>query len=193
MQYSEDDLVWSGNKSTETPANTTPSALSAAAARLTGLFVRSGSAVSGVSEGVYVAGKDGVSMLGTGAAVTASEAVYVLTSGGKIELASAGKTADGKSVSDASYSGGSGASGTSGTSGSSSSSAGTSAGSGGSSQGGVSIITEKTYTDPVVFKGAGYGHGIGMPQAGAVEMAKQGFSAEDILKFYYTGIEIRTI
>ena len=39
----------------------------------------------------------------------------------------------------------------------------------------------------VIFKGKGYGHGVGMPQAGAVEMANQGFSFEEILQFYYKG------
>lgn len=41
-----------------------------------------------------------------------------------------------------------------------------------------------------VFNGYGYGHGVGMPQDSAVEMAKQGFTYEEILKYYYTDIEI---
>lgn len=41
------------------------------------------------------------------------------------------------------------------------------------------------------FSGYGYGHGVGMPQDSAVEMAKQGFTYDEILKHYYTGIEIR--
>ncbi len=35
-----------------------------------------------------------------------------------------------------------------------------------------------------------YGHGVGMCQRGAVAMAHQGATAEEILKHYYTGIEI---
>ncbi len=35
-----------------------------------------------------------------------------------------------------------------------------------------------------------YGHGVGMCQRGAVAMAQQGATAEEILKHYYTGIEI---
>jgi hypothetical protein len=35
-----------------------------------------------------------------------------------------------------------------------------------------------------------YGHGVGMCQRGAVAMAKQGATAEVILKHYYTGVEI---
>ncbi len=35
-----------------------------------------------------------------------------------------------------------------------------------------------------------YGHGVGMCQRGAMAMAKQGASAQEILKHYYTGVEI---
>lgn len=42
----------------------------------------------------------------------------------------------------------------------------------------------------IVFKCKGYGHGVGMSQWGAGVMAKEGKSYEDILKHYYTGIEI---
>lgn len=40
------------------------------------------------------------------------------------------------------------------------------------------------------FEGRGYGHGVGMSQYGAMEMAKQGYSYEEILKHYYTGVDI---
>ncbi len=39
-------------------------------------------------------------------------------------------------------------------------------------------------------EGGGYGHGAGMSQNGANTMGNQGVSYEDILKFFYTGIEI---
>jgi len=35
-----------------------------------------------------------------------------------------------------------------------------------------------------------YGHGVGMCQRGAAKMAKQGASADEILKHYYTGLDI---
>ncbi len=38
--------------------------------------------------------------------------------------------------------------------------------------------------------GVGYGHGVGMSQDGAIEMAKQGMDYEEILKFYFTDIEV---
>jgi len=50
---------------------------------------------------------------------------------------------------------------------------------------------ETTEGETVTFTGYGYGHGVGLPQDSAVEMAKQGFSCDEILKYYYTGIEIK--
>ena len=41
-----------------------------------------------------------------------------------------------------------------------------------------------------IFTGRGWGHGVGMCQVGAYGLAKQGFSFEQILKTYYSGIEI---
>ena len=38
--------------------------------------------------------------------------------------------------------------------------------------------------------GGGYGHNIGLSQWGAYAMGKQGFTYDEILKFYYTGITI---
>ena len=40
------------------------------------------------------------------------------------------------------------------------------------------------------FNGKGYGHGVGMSQHGAMEMAKLGYKYEDIIKHYYTGVDI---
>jgi stage II sporulation protein D len=39
----------------------------------------------------------------------------------------------------------------------------------------------------------GYGHGVGMSQAGADYMAKQGASYEEILKHYYTNCQIEKV
>lgn len=41
-----------------------------------------------------------------------------------------------------------------------------------------------------IFTGRGYGHGIGMSQNGAIGMAIEGFTYDEILKWYYTDIEI---
>ncbi|HEX3186909.1 MAG TPA: SpoIID/LytB domain-containing protein, partial [Pyrinomonadaceae bacterium] len=40
------------------------------------------------------------------------------------------------------------------------------------------------------FVGRGWGHGVGMCQVGAYGLAKQGWSAEQILKAYYSGIQL---
>jgi SpoIID/LytB domain protein len=45
----------------------------------------------------------------------------------------------------------------------------------------------------VTFRGAGWGHGVGLCQIGAAVMASLGFPAEDILKHYFHGVEIKTI
>ena len=42
----------------------------------------------------------------------------------------------------------------------------------------------------VVFSGSGWGHGAGMSQYGAKDMAEAGFNYVQILKHYYTGIEV---
>ncbi len=47
--------------------------------------------------------------------------------------------------------------------------------------------------DRVMIHGAGWGHGVGLCQIGAAVMAKRGFSAEEILKHYFRGVEIRKI
>ncbi|MDO5516608.1 MAG: stage II sporulation protein D [Clostridium sp.] len=45
----------------------------------------------------------------------------------------------------------------------------------------------------VVIKCKGYGHGVGMSQWGADAMAKDGSKYDEILKHYYSGVEIETI
>ncbi|MBB5194497.1 SpoIID/LytB domain-containing protein [Anaerocolumna cellulosilytica] len=45
----------------------------------------------------------------------------------------------------------------------------------------------------IVFQGGGYGHGVGMSQNGVKAMADSGKSYEEILKHYYTGVEISII
>lgn len=43
------------------------------------------------------------------------------------------------------------------------------------------------------FSGSGWGHGVGMSQYGAMERADQGHSATQIIKAYYTGVEITSM
>lgn len=47
--------------------------------------------------------------------------------------------------------------------------------------------------DTYVFSGRGFGHGVGMSQWGAHEMASRGHSYQEILSFYYDGARIRSV
>ena len=56
----------------------------------------------------------------------------------------------------------------------------------------VNTVTQEN-TDQITFNGKGYGHGVGMSQYGAMEMAKLGYTYDQILKFYYTGVDVTII
>ncbi|MGD0310195.1 MAG: stage II sporulation protein, partial [Acidobacteriota bacterium] len=63
---------------------------------------------------------------------------------------------------------------------------------------GVDNIKSTNFTvevkgDKYVCEGLGWGHGVGLCQTGAVGMARAGRSFEEILKTYYTGIELRKV
>ena len=45
----------------------------------------------------------------------------------------------------------------------------------------------------IKFSVKGYGHGVGMSQTGADSMAKQGNNAENIIKHFYTGVEVKDL
>ena len=47
--------------------------------------------------------------------------------------------------------------------------------------------------DGITITGTGYGHGVGMSQYGAKAMAELGFGYEEILRFYYTDIDLERI
>ena len=66
-----------------------------------------------------------------------------------------------------------------------------------------SLLSTLFYIDPVVEPstgevtgfvayGGGWGHGVGLAQTGAVGMAEKGATFEEILKYYYTGIDLET-
>ena len=57
------------------------------------------------------------------------------------------------------------------------------------------FIIDREYDDSgrviqFIFIGRGWGHGVGMCQVGAYGLAKQGWTSEQILKAYYSGIEL---
>lgn len=47
--------------------------------------------------------------------------------------------------------------------------------------------------DSFVFYGGGFGHGVGMSQYGAMELADRGMEYKDILKIYYKNVSIKNI
>lgn len=51
-------------------------------------------------------------------------------------------------------------------------------------------FTTEVSAETVTFRVTGYGHGVGMSQYGANEMAKQGKTWQEILQWYYTGVTI---
>lgn len=57
------------------------------------------------------------------------------------------------------------------------------------------VVDEEDGTTVIAYEmeGGGYGHGAGMSQNGANTMAKSGMNYQDILKFYYQGIELKTL
>ncbi len=52
-------------------------------------------------------------------------------------------------------------------------------------------FTVKGNKNAVTFIVSGYGHGIGLSQYGSDYLAKQGYTYDEILKHYYTGIQIK--
>lgn len=59
---------------------------------------------------------------------------------------------------------------------------------------GVSLLQQPAASsggkDGITITGTGWGHGVGMSQYGAKAMAEQGYTYEDILYFYFTGITL---
>ena len=51
-------------------------------------------------------------------------------------------------------------------------------------------FTIEINNNEIIFKVIGYGHGVGMSQTGADALAKQGKNYEEIIKHFYTGVEI---
>ncbi len=45
----------------------------------------------------------------------------------------------------------------------------------------------------LILKGRGYGHGVGLSQDGAMEMARRGYSYREIIDFYFAGVELESI
>lgn len=52
------------------------------------------------------------------------------------------------------------------------------------------IDSVEVKSEKVIFKGKGFGHGVGMSQWGAHKMASDGKSAEEIIHHYFNGVEL---
>ena len=55
------------------------------------------------------------------------------------------------------------------------------------------FIINKLNDNLWLFKGGGFGHGVGLSQAGAIEMAELGFTYEQILNHYYSSTKLKEI
>lgn len=54
-------------------------------------------------------------------------------------------------------------------------------------------FTAEQRGDQLIFHTLGYGHGVGLCQYGANGMAKEGKGYQEILKYYYTGVDLKNI
>lgn len=45
----------------------------------------------------------------------------------------------------------------------------------------------------VILEGRGYGHGVGLSQEGVVRMVDLGYSVQEVIEHYYTGVSIKTL
>ena len=55
------------------------------------------------------------------------------------------------------------------------------------------FIINKLNDNLWLFRGGGFGHGVGLSQSGAIEMAELGFSYQQILNHYYKGTKLQKI
>jgi stage II sporulation protein D len=56
-----------------------------------------------------------------------------------------------------------------------------------------SLFSVVTDNDSLILKGRGYGHGVGLCQEGAINMALEGFTCQQIINFYYFNVLIMDI
>ena len=55
------------------------------------------------------------------------------------------------------------------------------------------LILKICQDEEVEIYGAGYGHGVGMSQNGANEMAKEGYTWQEILYYFFKDVTLETI
>jgi stage II sporulation protein D len=52
------------------------------------------------------------------------------------------------------------------------------------------FFSYETMGNKIIFQGKGYGHGVGLSQESAMEMARKGKNCTEIIEYFYTGIKI---
>ena len=57
----------------------------------------------------------------------------------------------------------------------------------------IDMVKEEGKVKGYKITGGGFGHGVGMSQNGAKNMAQRGMTCEEILAFFYPGMEIKTL
>ncbi len=57
----------------------------------------------------------------------------------------------------------------------------------------IDMVMENECVTGYILTGGGYGHGVGMSQNGAANMATEGMQADTILTFFYRGCQVRNI
>ena len=57
----------------------------------------------------------------------------------------------------------------------------------------VLFVVEQESPDVWLFDGGGFGHGAGLSQAGAIDLASRGWSSERILRHYFPGAELQPV
>lgn len=55
------------------------------------------------------------------------------------------------------------------------------------------FFSVKANGNDVILKGRGYGHGAGLCQEGAMQMAKEGYSYKEIIRYYFNKVKIRHV
>ena len=55
------------------------------------------------------------------------------------------------------------------------------------------FVVQEQPNSKVLIKGRGYGHGVGLSQDGAMEMARRGYSYREIIDFYFEGVDLESI
>ena len=55
------------------------------------------------------------------------------------------------------------------------------------------FVVEQESPGVWLFDGGGFGHGAGLSQAGAIDLASRGWSSERILRYYFPGAELQPV